>query len=320
MAGRPKNIPQQPALEPPDPHGRRAAKEAEQEAAQDANALVVGQQNQRVAALAQQLNYNGSTDPAVLENSAKDAIRRIGMGIFELGAYLLLLKEACEYGKFMPTLERLNLGVDAAGRYMAVTRRFANSATSRNLEAAGMSKLVELLPLDDEQVKDLTELGQTGELALDDVARMSVKELRAKVRELRHEAATTQEVLDKKNQRIDKLEREKGRIARLPQDKALAATKTEADEILGFAIGHIRGNFRQALVTLAGLGETVFMAGMVGQVQAELVALRDEFHLTDVVGDGTPEWKRWNREQGVEVPDAPGQAPIPTFPQRGKEK
>lgn len=43
------------------------------------------EQNERVAALAVQLNYNGSTDPAVLENSAKDAIRRIGAGIFELG-------------------------------------------------------------------------------------------------------------------------------------------------------------------------------------------------------------------------------------------
>ena len=56
-----------------------------------ANQLAVAtlEQNERVSALAVQLNYQGSTDPAVLVNSAKDAIRRIGMGVFELGAYLL---------------------------------------------------------------------------------------------------------------------------------------------------------------------------------------------------------------------------------------
>lgn len=144
-------------------------------------AVVQVQQNERVTALARQLNYSGSTDPSVLENSARDVIRRVGAAIFELGAYLILMKEACPHGAFLPALERLGLGVDAAGRYMQVTRRFANSATSRNLEGVGVWKLVELLPLDNEQIADMTELGQTGELALDDVARMSVKELRAAV-------------------------------------------------------------------------------------------------------------------------------------------
>lgn len=52
-----------------------------------ANQLAVAtlEQNERVNALALLLNYQGSTDPAVLENSAKDAIRRIGMAVFELG-------------------------------------------------------------------------------------------------------------------------------------------------------------------------------------------------------------------------------------------
>lgn len=152
------------------------------------------EQNERVTALARQLNYNGSTDPAVLENSAKDAIRRIGAGIFELGGYLLMLKEACGHGKFMPALERLGMGVDAAGRYMSVSRRFANSASTRNLAELGVTKLVELLPLDDEQLEDLTGIGQTGELALDDVARMSVKQLREAVRKERAVAKRMEEV------------------------------------------------------------------------------------------------------------------------------
>lgn len=246
------------------------------------------QTQQSVAALAHQLNYQGSTDPAVLENSAKDAIRRIGAGIFELGGYLLLLKEACEHGKFLPALERLGLGVDAAQRYMQVTRRFANTATSRHLELIGMSKLVELLPLDDEQLEDLTELGQTGELALDDVARMGVRELRAKVRGLRADATATTELLEKKNARIDKLEREKNLIQRLPPDERLLKLQKEATAIMNDALGCLRGGLRDALAALrVDCGEEtrehdVFMAGLVGQVAAECAALREQFDLPDV--------------------------------------
>ena len=111
------------------------------------------------------------------------------MGIFELGGYLLLLKERSEHGSFNGTLERLGINQNSANKYMAVTRRFANSSTSTNLEKLGFSKMAELLPLDDSQLDDLIEDGQTGELALDDVSRMSVKELRAAVRKARSEAA-----------------------------------------------------------------------------------------------------------------------------------
>ena len=129
-----------------------------------ANQLAVAtlEQNERVSALAVQLNYQGSTDPAALENSARDALKRIGMAIFELGAYLLLLKERAGHGKFMPVLERLCINQHSANKYMAVTQRFANSSTSTNLEKLGFSKMAELLPLDDDQVVDLVEEGHIG--------------------------------------------------------------------------------------------------------------------------------------------------------------
>ena len=240
----------------------------------------------RVTELAVQLNYQGSTDPAALENSARDAIKRIGMSIFELGAYLLLLKEACVHGQFLPTLERLGIGVEASRRYMQISKRFSNSSTSRNLEAVGMSKLVELLPLDDEQLDDLTELGQTGELALDKVATMSVKELRAAVREAKAEKEADATLLKTKNNRIDRLEREVARIERLTPDKDLLDLKQKATAVAADAEGAILGGLRQALIALSNHGEErglhqVFMAGLVGQVQAQLTALRAEFSLPD---------------------------------------
>jgi len=293
------------------------------EAAQDARALAVIEQNQRVTALAQQLNYNGSTNPAVLENSARDAIRRIGMGIFELGAYLLLMKQSCEYGKFLPALERLNISADAAQRYMSVTLRFSNTATSRHLEAIGMSKLVELLPLDDGQLEDLTELGQTGELALDDVVGMSVKELRAAVRKERALSGKQKIKIERLEAVGDELNEEINRFKLLKPDEARAKRHKDAADALSTTLGQVKGNFRAALLALHVDGgeqgaNAILMAGMVGQVQAELLALRDEFNLRDIVGDGKPEWERWT--EANPVPDASESAPTPTLPrERGRE-
>ena len=264
-----------------------------------ANQLAVAtlEQNERVSALAVQLNYQGSTDPAVLENSAHDAIKRIGMAIFELGGYLLLMKEACAHGKFLPALERLGITADSAQRYMAMSRRFANTATSRHLEKLGFSKMTELLPLDDGQVEELTELGQTGELALDDVARMSVKELRAAVRKERAEAAKQKNQVERLTAVNTELHDEARLVKRLKPDEALAKIKAEAGEVVDASLGMVRGRLRQALVALNDAADhpskLTFMAGLVAQVQAEITALRDEFNLPDAVSDDTPEWERW---------------------------
>jgi hypothetical protein len=244
-------------------------------------------QSQRVAALARTLNYNGSTEPEVLLNSAQECIHNIGAGIFKLGAYLLLLKEACEHGKFLPSLERLGVGEDAAQRYMAVTRRFANSVSTRNLADAGISKLVELLPLEDGQVADLLELGQTGELALDDVARMSVKELRAAVRKERGLVERKSREVQRLHEVTEELHEEARRIKRQKPDEALAALKKDATEAGAGAEGAIVGLLRQALIALNGHdpepgAQKVFMAGLVGQVQAQVTALRVEFDLPDI--------------------------------------
>ena len=264
-----------------------------------ANQLAVAtlEQNERVSALALQLNYQGSTDPAVLVNSAKDAIRRIGMAVFELGAYLSLLKEGCAHGDFISALEDVGISHPSAKKYMAITRRFANGSTSIHLEKLGFSKMAELLPLDDDQVDDLVDEGQTGELSLDDVARMSVKELRSAVRKERAEASKQKSQVERLTAVNTELHEEVRLVKHLKPDEALAKIKAEAGEVVDASLGMVRGRLRQALVALNDAADhpskLTFMAGLVAQVQAEITALRDEFNLPDAVSDDTPEWERW---------------------------
>ena len=281
---------------------------AQMRANESAAALALTQQNERVTALAVQLNYNGSTDPAVLENSAKDAIRRIGAGIFELGGYLLMLREACPHGHFLPALERLGMEHEAARRYMVVAQRFSNSSTSRNLEKLGFSKLTELLPLDDGQLEDLTELGQTGELALDDVSGMSVKELRAAVRKERAESAKQKSRAERQEAVNAELHEEVRLIKRMPAAEELKRTLSEAATIHAEVLGLVGGNLRRALIALNNCeaDQSLHMAGMVGQLMAELRSLRDEFNLPEV--DDTPEWEKFATAQAAATPTGKSKA------------
>ena len=267
---------------------------------ESAKTLALTEQNQRVVTLAKELNYQGSTELAVLENSARDAIRRIGMGIFELGAYLLLLKEGCAYGEFTPTLERLGLSVDSAGRYMAVTRRFSNSASTRNLETLGFTKMVELLPLDDNQLDDLVDDGQTGELDLDDVSRMSVKELRAAVRKERAETAKQTRRAERQEAVNAELHEEVQLVKLEKPDAHLKRLLAEAADIQSGALGLIQGSFNNVLKELnkCGSDQRLFMAGMVSQLIAELTKARNEYDLPALDGNGKPEWQQWAEAQG----------------------
>lgn len=266
-----------------------------------ANQLAVAtlEKNERVTALALQINYQGSTDPGVLVNSAKDALRRLGMAVFELGAYLLLLKEGCKHGDFVLALEEVGISHPSAKKYMAMTRRFANGSTSIHLEKLGFSKMAELLPLDDDQVDDLVGEGQTGELALDDVSRMSVKELRAAVHKERQEAQKQKNQVERLTTVNTELHEEVRLIKRLPTSEELKRTQREAADIHAETLGMVQGNLRRALIALNNCeqDQSLVMAGMVGQVMAELEALRNEFNLPEV--GGTPEWERWAQAQGA---------------------
>ena len=266
-------------------------------------ALATLEQNERVTALAHKLNYQGSTDPGALENTARDATEYLGKSIYALGTCLLLLKEASGHGDFLPALERLAVSPDSAQRYMAMARRFSNTATSRHLEKLGFSKMTELLPLDDEQIDELASIGHTGELALDDVATMSVKQLRAAVRKERAEAAKHKNQVERLTAVNTELHEEARLVKRLPANEALAKTKKEAVGLQNETVGLVRGGLRQALLKLNELGgdasHTAFMASLLGAVYVELDALRDEFGLPLAAVDTTPEWERWAKAQGA---------------------
>ena len=282
-----------------------------------ANQLALVQQETatRVRAVAQQLGYQlpvESADPDLIQRDIAANMRRSVEACLEVGRGLRVLKEACVHGNFMARLEVLGLEPRVAQRFMQSATKFSNASSTPLLKAVGnQTKLFEMLVLDDEQIEELELTGETGELSLDDVATMSVKELRTALRKERKDGAKVRTDLERQEAVNEELHAEARRIKRQKPDEAQAALHAEASDITNNLLGLARGDFRQALLALSPHGEHAdtqhLMAGMVGQLQAVLTELREEFGLPDVVGDGTPEWQRWAAAQGTpadnNVPD-----------------
>lgn len=185
-------------------------------------------QDAMVRAVAQRLGYQlpaDSTDPDLIQRDVAANMRLTAETTLQVGLGLLVLKEACQHGEFRARLEVLRFEATVASRYMKVARKLANVATSQHLLKAvdNQSKLLELIVLDDEDLEELALTGQTGELKLDDVATMSVKELRAALREAKLAAQQESERLAAKDRH---LAADAQRIRDL-QDELAAAQKAE---------------------------------------------------------------------------------------------
>lgn len=249
-------------------------------AANELASLVLAQQAGAVT-LARELGYEGALTVGALEDEIRFYQKRSVEALLEAGKRLLLLREVTQRGEFDQRVEMLGFSRRSSYRFMQAASKVMKSANLALLSAQikNSSAFLELITHDDDVIEDVAKL--------DDIDRLSASQLRAKVRELKADKEADQQLMEKKNQRIDDLERKTHAIERQAPDEKLETMMKEATTVARDAMGAIRGNLRQALIALSQSGHLpgvndVFMAGLLGQVQADLNALRVEFNLPDV--------------------------------------
>lgn len=171
--------------------------------------LALEQREAAIRAVAFRLGYQlpaDCTDPDMIQRDISANMRRSVEACLEVGRGLRVLKEACEHGQFTARLDVLGIDIHVAARFMQSASKFSKLPSTATLTAIGnQTKLFEMLVLDDEQIEELELTGQTGELSLDDVATMSVKELRAAVREVREEKLALERIAAERRDEIDRL-------------------------------------------------------------------------------------------------------------------
>ena len=250
----------------------------EDTAALNTLAVIESETSANVLAIATRLGYEGGLTVGALEDGIRFYQRRTVEAILETGTRLCILKELTPHGEFEKRVGLLGIGYDTANRFMKALQKTLKSRNLRLLsaEVKNASAFLELVTHDDGVIENLAEM--------DGFDRMSASQLREKAREIEGENVAIQKLLDKKNADFDKLSR---RIAKTTPDQALLDLQKEATSLMNDALGCIRGQLRQACIALKDHGDgTVdhsrFMAGLLGQVQADLTALRVEFDLPDV--------------------------------------
>ncbi|MFT4190870.1 MAG: hypothetical protein QM617_05005 [Comamonas sp.] len=206
------------------------------EAAQDALALEQKQAQAHVRAVALQVGYQlpaDSADPDLIQRDIAANMRRSVEACLEVGRGLAVLKAVCGHGNFLARLEVLGIETRVAQRFMQSAIKFSNAASTPLLNAIGnQTKLFEMLVLDDEQIDELALTGETGELHLDDIATMSVKELREALRQAKHDEQYMGDKLSKERERADQAEKRlrKGGPETRPLDERITPFQVELTE------------------------------------------------------------------------------------------
>ncbi|MEA1605766.1 hypothetical protein [Pseudomonas spirodelae] len=256
-------------------------------------AMMNEEQETRVRAVADQLGYQlpaDCTDPDLIQRDIAANMRRSVEACLEVGRGLVVLKTACDHGQFLPRLEMLGIEHSVAKRFIQSATKFSCLGSNPALTKAlgNQSKLFEMLVLDDEEIQELELTGQTGELSLDDVATMSVKELRKALRETREDKAAQGRVLADKNARIDELAT---KLAKQPLVQVLAPDEEAkqlrqevclmAFEVEALLLGKVREGFNKLVEhnTSTGMDHQLFKAGLVAHLDAVLGGIRMEFGL-----------------------------------------
>lgn len=264
------------------------------------------EQDTTVRAIAVQLGYQlpaDCTDPDLIQRDIAANMRRSVEACLEVGRGLAVLKAACGHGNFADRLDSLGIDKYVASRFIQSAAKFSTLSSSTALTKAigGQTKLFEMLVLDDEQLEELELTGQTGELTLDDISTMSVKELRKALRESRDSLEAKDRVLADKSSRITSLETALAKKPKVivvqPEEEAIQLRQevvAEAYEVEG----RLQGTLRKAFTDLAELGartgedHRAFKASLVRNLEVTLMAIRSEFHLPELHPDDLPTWHK----------------------------
>lgn len=135
-------------------------------------------------------------------------------------------------------------------------------------------------------------------------------EARAQAEDLKADLRATQEVSAEKSAQIDRLKEERVRVKALPPDEVQAELRREVTSHVNTALGMLNGLVAQGFGALCdhdalhGQDSLEILAGHVAQLQRAIYALRDDFNLSDYVGDGTPEWMRATADDADLSPEA----------------
>ena len=192
---------------------------------------IVNTHTQTIVVLATQLSYDGDLSVGALEDGIRLYQRRTIEDLFELGKRLLLLKEQTQHGEFISRVELLGFDKSLARKLMVATLKFSKVETSPLLKTVkSQSKLLELIVLDDNDIEIIEDGGSIGDVNLDTIETMSVRELKKALRDAKADIEAKEQVIKTKDQEKNKILEENTRLKSPAQIKERAESEQQQFE------------------------------------------------------------------------------------------
>lgn len=173
-----------------------------------------------------------------------------------------------------------------AGQTLEVLGEDAYEAAQRMGLNRKQMRLIRALPSpQQEQIKEAIAGGAREQVVavIEDLA-ADLAQTKGEVDELKADKAATQQVLDRKNALIDKLEMKVTSFETAPPDEQYAVLSDKALGVMRSARAQIDGLLRQACMHLKAHGDDrrahdAFLSGLIAELEHALGALREEFSL-----------------------------------------
>ncbi|MGL9772927.1 MAG: DUF3102 domain-containing protein [Sodalis sp. (in: enterobacteria)] len=221
--------------------------------------------------------------------------------MLEVGKRLIILKENEPHGDFMKIVEgNLGLSYRTAARVMQVLIKYLSPTLQSKLPALatlGKIKLFELMTEDDENLAALAEGGTIAGLTLDEVDRMSVRELKAKLRETRDNLEASRRLVNEKDQKTNELNENRLLTQHRPLGEEGIRQLREEIGLVAFDVkAMLMRRFREGLEKLSShsgdiTSHTDYLASLLNNIDFKINVLRSCFALPrHAVSESAPDW------------------------------
>ncbi|EBW8696386.1 DUF3102 domain-containing protein [Salmonella enterica subsp. diarizonae serovar 16:z10:e,n,x,z15] len=232
--------------------------------------------------------------------------------MLEAGKRLLILKENEPYGDFQAIArDELNLEPRIAQKMAQAALKFLSpqlEANAKTFSHLGRSKLYELMLEDDEELAELAEGGTVAGLTLDEIDRMSVRELRKALRESKEDLAASRKLNSEKSQEINELKETQFRT--IDPDgviqKWIHDFGEEHEKFLRTFISTVPFFFQKLEddYNNRGVSHMGLMAGLLHDIEREIASVRAQFDIPEL---NTPDTSWMNspseEDENFEMPE-----------------
>lgn len=193
--------------------------------------------SQGLLAVDQQYLDGGQFDLQFFIRRCQHSAQTIAQHYLYLGRDLVVIKERIGRDAFTDVLGQIGISIRSAQRFMQVAIKFDKPTLENLATRLTVAKLIELAGEDDADLEQVLGSGTVSGLTLDDVERMSSRDLRAALRAAKADAVARQDVLQEKNKHADELAKKLAIAERRPQvDRWPVAVTTYHEELNKFGL------------------------------------------------------------------------------------